>query len=165
MSSVGVVQRADARQRRHDLSQQVQALHLQLGRQALGAGHVAARACQTGNEAGGHRAVGTQHDDRNRAGRLLGGKGMQAPVGDDDVDLGAYEIGGLLARAIRPRLRRADLEHRVPALDVAELSQRLVDRTRVVGAEEADAEWAGRLCVDHQQRQCQHQRQSECAGQ
>ncbi|MFZ1953604.1 MAG: hypothetical protein WAU74_26415 [Pseudolabrys sp.] len=90
-------------------------------------GDVAARPCEARDEAGRHRIARARHHDRNVSRRLFRRQCRRREKRDDQIDLEADQLGGLIQLEIGLAGSRAYLQTKITALDVARVAQALAE--------------------------------------
>jgi len=76
---------------------------------------------RSGDESGANCVRNIREDDRNRAGRLLGGESRSGRGGDDNVHLQTDKLGGKPGQSLNLPAREPILDGNVLTLDVPEL--------------------------------------------
>ena len=73
-----------------------------------------------------------RHDNGDRRGRLLGRYGSGVGPRDDDIHLESDQLGGEVRQPFTLSVRETVLTNKVPALDVAKLTETLFERLKEV---------------------------------
>jgi len=89
---------------------------------------------ETGRETEAHLVGSGGHDDRNPAGRTLGGHGGGRAARHDDIDLQADQLERHRSQLLERSVGSASLESHVAPLDVAELLELLLECRPPFGA-------------------------------
>jgi hypothetical protein len=89
---------------------------------------IPARPREAGDEPARDGVSGCDHDDGDRAGRVLGGQGPWRRSGDDHVNLQTSELGRELGEPTKLALRKPILEGKILALDPAQVAEPLAKR-------------------------------------
>src|SRR5262249_12331187 len=126
--------------------QQLEPLGRQFGGDVAEAGEVAAGPGETGDQARPDRVADAGEDDRDCRGCAFRRERRNLPWGHDHVDLATDEVSGQCRQPIIVTLRPAVFDRQALSLDVADLTQSLVERgykqirrrRRADGAKETD---------------------------
>ena len=129
MEGVGrIPQEGHGREFGYDLREQLQALSLQVRRDARQPGQVPARSREALDQARADRVAYRSHDDGDRRGRALGREGRGRASRDDDIRLEGNEFRDERWEALVRSFGPAVLDREIPALDVAALAKPLAER-------------------------------------
>src|SRR5712691_3394904 len=120
-----VVEDCEVRQPGDGLLEELQALDIQVGREAFDAREIPAGPGQAREESDLHPSVTGYDNDGDGAGRLLGRESPDVPGGDDHVRLELDEFRGKVGEALELAMGEFEFEHEVVALDVAKVPQAL----------------------------------------
>jgi hypothetical protein len=115
----GVPQHGHARQRRHSVPQDFEALGAEHGRQFRHAGDVAAGPRHPVDQAGCDRIARCAYDDRYVSGRLFGGQRRGIAECHDDIYIGGLKLGCEAVESLGARVGRSLHENKVLAVDEA----------------------------------------------
>jgi hypothetical protein len=117
----------DAQGRRHQLCEELQPFRRDVGRDAGEPGRLASGTRNACDEA--VERIADDDNDRNGAGRLLGGPQALIGPGEQGVDIQAGELSGKLRQAAQFAVGGPDDDVDVLALDVSQIMKTLVERT------------------------------------
>ena len=78
---------------------------------------------EAGNQTEPNRIANIVHDDRNPAGRVLGGNRRRRRPGDNDVHVEPYHLGGEAGQSIKIPVGGTILDGDVLVIDIAEVFQ------------------------------------------
>src|SRR5262249_54199790 len=99
--------------------------------ETVDAGHVAARAVETGDEAQSHRITARVHHDWNRRGcGLCGQDRTLAPGGDDDGDATAHEVFGQPSQPFRVAVGPLKFDRDIAPLRIPYAGEALPERAQ-----------------------------------
>jgi hypothetical protein len=127
---MGIPQDGDSQSPGDRLLEELDLLDAQVRTQGGGSGDVSARSPEAGDKAQLNRVRSVHHDDRDRRGRSLGGKGGRRVERDDHVDLEAHELGREVTVPLRLPLWIARLDGKVLPFDVPRFAQALPQELR-----------------------------------
>src|SRR5215510_6469556 len=133
---LGVVKNGDPGEGLHKLAKHGHALRHELGGETSDAGEIAARPREAGNKAGGDR-IARNHDDRNRARRVLRRHDRLVPDGHDDSHFRVDQLAGQAREFSWTPVRKTVFHHDPLAFDISEFAQTILEHSGRDGGAEA----------------------------